>query len=32
MVMTTASPTPYEVVESLRGTNGIKDIHLISLK
>ncbi len=32
MVMSTASPTPAMVVETLRATEGIDDIHLISLR
>jgi D-3-phosphoglycerate dehydrogenase len=32
MVMSTASPTPSSVVEKLRDTEGIDDIHLISLR
>ncbi len=32
MVMSTASPTPTSVLERLRATEGIDDIHLISLR
>jgi predicted regulator of amino acid metabolism with ACT domain len=32
MVLSTDTPTPPEVVERLRGTEGIKDIHLITLR
>jgi predicted regulator of amino acid metabolism with ACT domain len=32
MVLSTAAPTPAEVVEKLRGTDGIQDIHLITLR
>ena len=32
MVMSTASPTPSSVIEKLRDTEGIDDIHLISLR
>jgi len=32
MVLSTASPTPASVVEKLRDTEGIDDIHLISLR
>jgi D-3-phosphoglycerate dehydrogenase len=32
MVLSTDTPTPSEVVERLRGTEGIKDIHLITLR
>jgi len=32
MVMSTASPTPTSVVEKLRSTHGIGDIHLIALR
>ncbi len=32
MVLSTETPTPPEVVETLRGAGGIKDIHLITLR
>jgi len=32
MVISTEAPTPSEVVETLRGTDGIQDIHLIALR
>jgi D-3-phosphoglycerate dehydrogenase len=32
MVLSTLAPTPSEVIEKLRGTDGIQDIHLISLR
>ena len=32
MVLSTGSPTPASVIESLRGANGIVDIHLITLR
>jgi D-3-phosphoglycerate dehydrogenase len=32
MVLSTVEPTPHAVVESLRDTDGIKDIHLITLR
>jgi hypothetical protein len=32
MVLSTQAPTPSEVVEQLRGTDGIQDIHLITLR
>jgi D-3-phosphoglycerate dehydrogenase len=32
MVLSTEAPTPIEVIERLRGADGIKDIHLITLR
>jgi hypothetical protein len=32
MVLSTLAPTPVEVMEKLRQTDGIQDIHLISLR
>ena len=32
MVLSTGTPTPRSVIERLRGTNGIQDIHLITLR
>ena len=32
MVLSTGTPTPSSVIERLRGTNGIQDIHLITLR
>ena len=32
MVLSTETPTPTSVIERLRGTNGIQDIHLITLR
>ena len=32
MVLSTENPTPMAVIERLRGTDGIKDIHLITLR
>jgi D-3-phosphoglycerate dehydrogenase len=32
MVLSTLTPTPATVIEKLRGTDGIEDIHLITLR
>jgi predicted regulator of amino acid metabolism with ACT domain len=32
MVLSTEQPTPAEVIENLRDTQGIQDIHLITLR
>jgi D-3-phosphoglycerate dehydrogenase len=32
MVLSTETPTPSSVIERLRGTSGIQDIHLITLR
>ena len=32
MVLSTEAPTPSEVLDELRGTDGIQDIHLIALR
>ena len=32
MVLSTEAPTPLEVIDELRGADGIKDIHFISLR
>jgi D-3-phosphoglycerate dehydrogenase len=32
MVLSTGSPTPGSVIDRLRGTDGIQDIHLITLR
>jgi predicted regulator of amino acid metabolism with ACT domain len=32
MIISTEAPTPSDVVESLRSTDGIQDIHLIALR